>query len=613
MTTTANLEQCSELINILPSVHPGMGSMPYPGGTAFRVWAPFASNVFVAGTFNNWSDAGHPLVSEGNGYWSADVPGAGQCDQYKYVIFNGTNKLWRIDPYAKDVTSSDGNAVIVGSEFEWCEESYRTPFWNEMVIYEMHIGTFNDQPGGPPGNLDLAIEKLHYLQDLGINAILIMPATEFAGGISWGYNPAHLYAIESDYGGPQSLKTFINKAHQLGIVVIFDVVYNHLGPNDLDLWQFDGWQENGKGGIYFYNDRRSLTPWGDTRPDFGRPEVRRYLHDNALMWLEEYRIDGLRWDATAFIRNVYGNNNDPNNDIPDGWEVMRWINNEINFRQPWKISIAEDIRDNPWITREIQVGGAGFDAQWDGKFVHAVRDAITTSDDEYRNMYALRDALCHRYSQDAFERIIYTESHDEVANGKSRIPEEIWPENPASYFAKKRSTLGAALVFTSPGIPMIFQGQEFLEDEWFHDEDPIDWNKKEIYSGILRMYRDLICLRRNWFNNTRGLRGQHINVHHVNNREKVIAFHRWDLGGPGDDVVVVVNMANRAYPDYKIGFPKQGLWKMRFNSDWNGYSADFGNHFSYDTFLHSGAKDGMDYNGNVGIGPYSTIILSQDA
>ena len=132
----------------------------------------------------------------------------------------------------------------------------------------------------------------------------------------------------------------------------------------------------------------------------------------------------------------------------------------------------------------------------------------------------------------------------------SRVPEEIWPGNADSWFSRKRSTLGAALVFTAPGIPMIFQGQEFLEDGYFQDTVPLDWARLQAFSGIHLLYRDLIRLRRNWFNQTRGLRGQHINVHHVNNTDKVIAFHRWENGGPGDDVVVVANFANRSYDSY---------------------------------------------------------------
>ena len=591
-----------------PSTHDGMGAVPYPGGTAFRVWAPHADQVYVSGTFADWAETDYPLASEENGYWSVDVKKARDGDEYRFLIISGEQKLWKIDPYARDVTSSIGNGVIISSDFTWDPLPYQMPAWNELVIYEMHVWTFNDVPGGAPGNLRGVIRKLPHLQDLGVNAIQIMPPSEFAGGFSWGYNPAHIFAIESDYGGPNGLKELIQEAHRLGIAVLFDVVYNHLGPSDLDLWQFDGWSENDKGGIYFYSDWRAETPWGP-RPDYGRPEVRQYLRDNTLMWLEEYQADGLRWDATAYIRNNHGNNNDPGGDIPDGWGLMWWINNEINARQPWKISIAEDLRGNHAITDDW---GARFDSQWDGNFVHPVREQIITQDDQHRNMYALRDAINHRYSDSALKRVIYTESHDEVANGKARVPQEIWHDQPDSYFSRKRSTLGAAVVFTSPGIPMIFQGQELLEDEWFRDTDPIDWSKKETYRGIYQMYRDLIRLRRNWHDTTRGLRGQNVNVFHVNDYDKLIVYHRWDQGGPRDDVVVVVNMANRAYESYTIGFPREGLWKVRFNSDWNGYSDDFGNQAGYDTVAAAGYKDGLQYHGNIGIGPYSALILSQD-
>jgi 1,4-alpha-glucan branching enzyme len=293
------------------------------------------------------------------------------------------------------------------------------------------------------------------------------------------------------------------------------------------------------GGIYFYNDWRSTTPWGNTRFDYGRPEVRNYILDNARRWLQQRFADGLRWDATGWIRNVYGNNNDPANDLPDGWSLMQAINDEIKKTQPWKISIAEDMQGNDWLSKDTSAGGAGFDAQWEAQFVHCVRSAIITADDSARDTYAVRDAMAYSYNNDAFQRVVYTESHDEDANGQSRVPEEIWPGNAGSYFSKKRSTLGAALVFTAPGIPMIFQGQEFLESGFFSDQKPLDWTKQQTFSGILAMYRDMIRLRRNWFNNTAGLQGQNLNVFHVSDEAKVIACHRWDQGGQGDDVVVV--------------------------------------------------------------------------
>jgi len=590
-----------------------MGSILFSGGAAFRVWAPFAAGVSVAGTFNAWSSTAHPLASEANGYWSANIAGVKVGHQYKFVIRNGEPPLWRINPYAREVVNSVGNAVIHDPEFDWTGDNFVTPPWDDLVIYEMHVGTFNDMPGGDPGTFDDVIAKLPYLQELGINAVEIMPVLEFPQSFSWGYNPSHPFAVESALGGPQGLHRFVKAAHAHGIAVIIDVVYNHFGPGDLDLWRFDGWSDsNHDGGIYFYDIGRAHTPWGDTRPDYGRPEVRQYIRDNALFWLSKYHVDGLRFDAVSCICRVGGDNNDPSGDLPDCWGLLQRVNHEIRTAEPWKITIAEDLKNNEWITKDTGSGGAGFGSKWDAGFVHPVRQAIIASNDAERDMFAVRDALYHRYNGDAFSRVIYTESHDEVANGHERVPEEIWPGNAASYFSEKRSTLGAALVFTAPGIPQIFQGQEFLEDEYFRDEDPLDWEKLEIYAGIHQLYRDLIRLRRNWFDNTRGLRGQHVHVHHVNQADKVIAFHRWANGGPGDDVVVIANFGNRSYDSYTVGFPRAGFWKLRFNSDWKGYSVLFDNQFSYDTVAFDGLMDNMPCHGNVGIGPYTALILSQE-
>ena len=594
-----------------PSLRAGMGAIPYDGGVTFRVWAPNAEAVSVAGSFNEWSATASPLSSEGDGYWSADVAGARAGDEYKFIITN-VEPRWRMDPYARRVTRSNGNSVVYNPGFDWGTAEYRTPEPNELVIYELHTGTFNDSPEGEPGNFDGIINKLDYLSDLGVNAIEVMPSLEFASDFSWGYNPANIFAIESAYGGATAFRKLVRAAHEHGIAVIFDVVYNHFGPSDLDLWQFDGWGEDGKGGIYFYNDRRSATPWGDTRPDYGRAEVRRFIRDNALMWLEEYRVDGLRWDATAYIRNVDGNDGDPPNDIGNGWWLMQLINDAIDARQPWKLNIAEDLKGNPWITKSTAEGGAGFDAQWDGGFVHPVRDCLTVPDDDARDMNRVLGAVLHRFNADVFERVIYTESHDEVANGHFRLPQAISPNDPGNWFARKRSTLGAALVFTSPGIPMIFQGQEILEDEWFRDQDPIDWSKLVIFIGIHALYKDLIRLRRNLDNNTRGLCGQNTNVYHVNNNDKVIAFHRWDKGGAGDDVIVVANFANRSYTNYALGLPREGEWRVRLNSDSNDYSADFSNHPSGDVTASPVPQHGMKFSGGLGFGPYSVVILSQD-
>ena len=590
---------------LVPSSKAGMGAFVDSGDTTFRVWAPNATSVAVAGSFNAWSATANPLASEGNGNWSVDVAGDLSGDTYKYVI-NGS--LWKNDPRAVDVTNSVGDSIITApSTYSWT--SFTAPGWHEMLIYEMHVGTFNDTAGGNPGTWQTAIGKLDHVQALGFNAVEMMPIAEFAGDFSWGYNPAHPFAPESIYGDPDDLRDFVDECHQRGIAVLVDVVYNHLGPSDLDMWRFDGSYTGSYGGIYFFQDWRAPTPWGDTRPDYGRGEVRTYLRDNALYWLSDFNCDGLRWDSTINIRTQ---NNGGGGDITDGWSLMQWINDEIDATAAGKISIAEDLQNNSWMTKTTGGGGAGFDSQWDAAFVHPIRDAIITANDADRDMYKVRDAIAKIDNGDHLDRVIYTESHDEVANGKSRVPEEIWPGNASSWYSKKRSTLGAGLVFTSPGIPMIFQGQEFLEDGFFSDTDPLDWSKATTYSGIVDLYSDLADLRRNTAGKTAGLLGNNVNVHHVNNTGKVVAFHRWDNGGAGDDVIVVANFSSTGYSSYNIGFPRGGTWRVRFNSDWNGYDSSFGNWNAYDTTANWGAKDGMNYNGNVGIGPYTVIVLSQD-
>jgi 1,4-alpha-glucan branching enzyme len=227
-------------------------------------------------------------------------------------------------------------------------------------------------------------------------------------------------------------------------------------------------------------------------------------------------------------------------------------------------------------------------------------------------MDAIRDAVVHRYYLDAFERVIYTESHDEVANGKARVSEEVNPGKASSWAAKKKSCLGAAMVFTSPGIPMIFQGQEFLEDDWFHDQDPLDWSKKMKYSGIFRLYQDLIALRLNRQGYTLGLSGQEVNVYHINQDKKIIVYHRWDKGGPGDSVVVVANFSVKSQTDYLIGFPEEGEWIVRFNSDSKLYDREFGDVGVPMVWAVAHGQDGLPAGGTLDIAPYSVIIMSQE-
>lgn len=587
-----------------------MGSVLHAAGVSFRVWAPHALKVSVVGTFNEWDASRHPMENEDCGCWSLDVPAAKAGDQYRYLLTTAGGEVSRIDPYAREVTSSMGNAIVHDPTFDWVGDQFLSEAWNKLVIYELHVGTFSDSDDvASPGEFISVTARLGHLQKLGVNVIQIMPVGQFAGERSWGYNPSHIFSVETAYGGPLAFKRFVKRAHQQGIAVVLDVVYNHLGPTDLDLWQFDGWNEGNRGGIYFYNDARSNTPWGETRPDYGREQVRQYILDNVLMWFEEYHVDGLRFDCTQFIRTVDGSSG---REIPEGWSLLQWINIEVSRRYPGRITIAEDLQNNRWLTKDVGAGGAGFGSQWDGMFVHPIRQAVITPQDKQRSLAAIRDAICYRYNDDAFDRVIYSESHDEVANGSARVPQEISPNDPKGWYARKRSTLAASMVFTAPGIPMIFQGQEFLEGGWFRDTVPVDWDQREEFHGIVRMYRDLIRLRRNWNDLTRGLCGQFTQVYHLHEERKLIAFHRWEKGGPADDVVVVANFLHEAQEKYVIGFPSDGVWRLRLNSDWQGYSEDFGNYSSTDVVAEAVGCDGLPSSGTISVGPYSVLIFSQD-
>jgi len=587
----------------------GMGAIPHADGVAFRVWAPNALKVSTIGSFNDWNGTKHPMQSEENGYWYTNVAEAHIGDEYKFLLSTKKGEFKRIDPYAREVTNSIGNAIVHDPNFDWQGDDFHIAPWNELVIYELHVGTFNDQEDADlPGKFTSVAERLGHLQKLGVNAIQIMPVGEFAGDRSWGYNPAQIFSVEQIYGGPLAFKQFVKRAHHEGFAVILDVVYNHLGPSDLDLWQFDGWSENDRGGIYFYNDDRAVTPWGETRPDYRRDEVRQYILDNVMMWFEEYHLDGLRFDCTQFIRTVTGSQAQ---NLPEGWSLLQWINEQVAQKFPGRITIAEDLQSNEWLTKDVGAGGAGFGSQWDAMFVHPIRAAVITPQDEQRSIVAIRDAICFCYDDDAFDRVIYSESHDEVANGKARVPQEISPNDPTGWYARKRSVLAAAIVMTAPGIPMLFQGQEFLEGGWFRDTVPVDWDKDKEFHGLVRLYRDLIRLRLNYDGLTRGLCGQFTQAFHVNEESKVIAFHRWDKGGIADDVVVVANFFRDLRDSYTIGFPTPGNWKLRLNSDWQGYADDFQNHPSTDITTVSGECDGLPCHAKISIGPYSVLIFSQ--
>lgn len=551
-------------------VKKNLGVTLHKDGVEFRVWAPFARNVKLLCPYLGVFDGSniHDMLNEQDGYWSVLIKDAEPGQNYKFQIDTGNELLNRNDPRGRVLTASDnGVSVIAPHDFDWDDDIFIPTPPEQQVIYELHIGTFSRRDPATQGTFYDAIDKLDYLRDLGITMVELMPVTSMTFSNGWGYNVADLFSIENSYGGRHGLMEFVKAAHARGIGVIVDVVYNHFLSSDL--WRFDGWYERDRGGIYFYNDERGDTPWG-SRPDYGRAEVRQFLADNVVMWFNEFRVDGIRLDSTAYMRNTEGHNNDPAHDIGDAWTLMQEITDVAHKIQPGAIVIAEDTSGNDFITKHHNDGGCGFDAQWELTFPHAIRTALAFSAPT-----DITQAIEHIYNGNPFERIIFSDSHDTAANGAKRINEEITPHHPGSLLARQQLLVANAITLTTPGIPMLLQGQEFMQEGAFNDWQELTWDNLARYAGIVEAHKHLIQLRRNTYGDTAGLLGASVAVIHQDTTNHVIAYHRWHNGGAGDDVIVVINFSAQTLLDYRLTFPCDGSWSVRFNSSWRGYADEF--------------------------------------
>lgn len=586
-----------------------LGSAVHDKGVDFAVWAPFAKNVALMLSIE-FDSLEIPMTKDENGYWSVENVDAkpGQSYMYRIGTLDGRT-LDRNDPYARQLTDSDvGSSVIVVRDFEWeGAEKFVETAHNKAVTYELHIGTFNKPDASTNGTFYTAIEKLDYLVDLGVNYIELMPVTSMATGHGWGYAPNYIFSVENTYGGRRGLLDFVKACHQKGIGVILDVIYNHFYPES-DLWQYDGWSENDRGGIYFFNDERGDTPWGG-RPDYGRLEVQQYILDNITMWLTEFKIDGLRLDSTIYMRTTDGDNDDLDQNIPEAWDILREINDLAHKINPNALIIAEDNSTNDGITRPTSDGGAGFDAQWEVGFPHVVRQCLGIGQGDSKPSIDSSDYLIeHNYGTSAFDRVIYSDSHDTAANGSVRLNEAVTPGNAESSYARQQTLIANAIALTAPGIPMILQGQEFMQEGAFNDWQMLEWAKTKQFEGIVLAHKHLIDLRLNKYHNTAGLSGQYSKLIHKDVNNSVIAYHRKENGGPGDDTVVIINFGDQNLKDYALQLPKapsqHHQWTVRFNSSWSGYGTD-----SHETNIDKAQPVAEDEHA-IGISARSVVILS---
>ena len=415
--------------------------------TGLRVWAPEATAVAV-----EIGDGSHPMEPGDGGWWSAHVHVAPGTD-YRYVIDGEASPDPR-SPWQPDGVHGPSR-TIDHDAFAWSDDGWRGFHLPSAVLYELHVGTFTAE-----GTFDAAIARLDHLVELGIDAVEVMPVNAFPGRHGWGYDGIGWYAVHDAYGGPEGLKRFVDACHARGLGVILDVVYNHLGPDGASLDRF---------GPYFTD--RYGTPWGPAvnLDGPGSDEVRRYIVDNALQWVADYRLDGLRLDAVHALVDT------------SAIHVLEQLATEVSEfaahagRPLWLI--AESDLNDPRLVRPTAVGGYGLDAMWSDDLHHALHVALTGERSGYYVdfdglvdvAYALRGGLVYDGRHSVYRQCVhgrpaddvpgsrfvaYLQNHDQVGNRArgERITHLVSPE---------RAAAGAALLLTAPVVPLVFQGEEW--------------------------------------------------------------------------------------------------------------------------------------------------------
>jgi 1,4-alpha-glucan branching enzyme len=575
-----------------------LGATVEGDAVVFRVWAPGAQAAWVDGD-------GLPSRVEmhvEDDLWVARVPSMKAGQTYRYVLERGGATFERLDPYCREIVGN-ACAVVDPQAYAWRTKAFARPERRASVVYEMHVGSFVVPQGSPQGTFTSARTGLARLADVGVDVVELMPVHAFGGNAAgWGYNPRLFFAPKPTYGTADELRAFVDEAHAQKIAVWLDVVYNHTdGWREAPLRCFDGDCADGSAGVYFFpKGPYATTPWGP-RLDYTKRQVRDMVLDSVHAWLTEFRGDGFRWDSTSNIRAIDGQGT-----TPGGRDLLVRANDWTH--DLGGTTVAEDLKGYDALTKRSNDGGFGFDAQWDG-FGYAVTDVLAAASDDARDLGRVEGALKSTYAGDPFARLLYLETHDTVGNGGARLPKRIDPVDPTSWAARKRSILGGVLLLTTPGVPMLFQGMEDLATGGFVDP-PAPLAEPDAKGLRMRaFYKDMIRLRRNLDGGAGGLLDPEVDVFHRNDAAKVIAYRRH--GPSGEDVIVIVNLRNKAYTRYDVGAPSAGAWKIRLDTAWTAYGDDFEGGATGSVATIAAQKDGKPFTLPIALAPYGAVVLTR--
>ena len=546
-------------------------------GTSFAVWAPRAREIRLAGDFNYWSGQDHQMRQVGSsGVWELFVPDVGDGTRYKFLV-HGADGSWKLraDPLAFRAETPPATASeVFTSAYVWDDDEWMTrrptadPAHDRpMSVYEVHLGSWRRGRS----YRDLAEELTAYVADRGFTHVELMPVAEHPYGGSWGYQVTSYFAPTSRFGSPDDFRYLIDRLHQAGIGVLMDWVPGHFPKDDWALASFDGSSQ------YEHPDpRRGEHPdWGTYVFDFGRHEVRNFLVANAIYWLEEFHIDGLRVDAVAsmlyldysrptgsWLPNVYGGRENL-----EAISFLQEVNATAYKRVPGIVMIAEESTAWPGVTKPTHLGGLGFGLKWNMGWMN---DSLSyMSHNPIHRQYhhhQMTFSLMYAYS----ENFLLPLSHDEMVHGKGsllrKMPGDRWQQ-----LANLRAFL--ALMWAHPGKQLLFMGGEFGQEAEWAESHELDWwlldhpehaGLQRLVTDINRIYRESTAL---WTQDSDPAGFEWIDANDA--AGNVFSFLRW--GSDGSVLACIANLSALPHEGYRVGLPRAGQWTEIVNTDATDY------------------------------------------
>ncbi|HEX3083240.1 MAG TPA: 1,4-alpha-glucan branching protein GlgB, partial [Pyrinomonadaceae bacterium] len=564
----------------------GAHSITHEGrrGVAFAVWAPNARRVSVVGNFNSWDSSKHLMRSVGSsGVWELFIPGLKDGELYKYAIDSRLGEIFKADPYALMMeVPPDTSSVVYQSRYKfrdgaWMKRRSQRQAWREpLSIYEVHLGSWRritEEENRPLTYREIAPLLSDYARENGFTHIEFLPLKEHPYGPSWGYQVSAYYAPSARYGTPDDFRFLVDHLHKSGIGVIMDWVPAHFPKDAFALARFDGTA------LYEHEDpRKGEHPdWGTYIFNYGRNEVRNFLIANALYWLREFHLDGLRVDAVAsmlyldysrkegeWVPNEFGGRENL-----EAISLLKELNEATHRECPGTLMIAEESTAWPQVSHPVYAGGIGFDFKWNMGWMHDTLKYFQT-DPLFRggNHNSLTFGLLYAWS----ENFILPFSHDEVVHMKgallNKMPGDEWQK-----FANLRALYG--YMWAHPGKKLLFMGGEFGQWREWTETESLDWHLLEqpIHKGVLTLIKDLneLYRRHDALFESDGEATGFSWVEVDNAAENVLAFRRI-APATGKEIICIGNFSPLIRENHRIGLPRQGSYRQILNTDAEKYA-----------------------------------------